>query len=51
MDKNGTLLPGALTGGGQVSGISVENGQVLLLIGSERVPLGSVVGVTASPAL
>jgi len=49
MDKNGNLLPGAVTGGGQVSGISLEDGQVMLQIGSERVPLASVVGVTAGP--
>lgn len=51
LDRNSSLLPGAVTGGGPVTGISVENGQVMLLIGSERVPLASVVGVTAGSSL
>jgi len=40
-----------VTGGGPVTGITVENGQIMLLIGTERVPLASVVGVTAGSRL
>lgn len=51
MDRNASVLPGAVTGGGPVTGITVENGQIMLLIGTERVPLASVVGVTAGSRL
>ena len=43
----GKALPGVITGGGQVTGINVENGQLLLLIGDARAPMSSVVGVMA----
>lgn len=46
-DTKGNVVAGILTGGGQVTGISVENGQLVLLVGQDRVPLASVVGVTA----
>lgn len=47
----GTAVRGAITGGGVVTGINVENGQLVLLLGEQRVPLTSVIGVTAAPAL
>ena len=47
LDQTGRAIPGATTGGGQVTGISMDNGQVMLLVGSERVPLASVVGIMA----
>lgn len=47
----GTAVPGAITGGGVVTGINVENGQLVLLLGEQRVPLTSVIGLTAAPAL
>ena len=47
LDQYGSAVPGASTGGGQVTGISMDNGQVMLLVGSERVPLTSVVAITA----
>ena len=46
-DAAGKALPGVITGSGQVTGINVENGQLLLLIGDARVPMSSVVGVMA----
>jgi len=49
MDSAGRTIPGAVTGGGQVTGISVEDGQLLLMLGDQRVPLSSVVGITAGP--
>ncbi len=49
MDANGRAIPGPVTGGGQVTGINVEGGQILLVIGDRRVPLSSVVGITAGP--
>jgi flagellar basal-body rod modification protein FlgD len=47
LDQTGRAVSGATTGGGQVTGISMDNGQVMLLVGSERVPLTSVVAITA----
>jgi flagellar basal-body rod modification protein FlgD len=47
LDQTGRAVPGATTGGGQVTGISMESGQVMLLVGTERVPLTSVVAITA----
>lgn len=49
-DAAGKLVPGIITGGGQVSGISVDDGQLMLLIGAARVPMSSVVGVMAAAA-
>ncbi|HSB73585.1 MAG TPA: flagellar hook capping FlgD N-terminal domain-containing protein [Candidatus Methylomirabilis sp.] len=45
-DSAGRAMPGVFTGGGQVTGISMENGQLVLLVGDQRVPLTSVVSVT-----
>jgi flagellar basal-body rod modification protein FlgD len=47
LDQTGRAVSSATTGGGQVTGISMDNGQVMLLVGSERVPLTSVVAITA----
>jgi flagellar basal-body rod modification protein FlgD len=47
LDQSGRAVSGAATGGGQVTGISMDSGQVMLLVGSERVPLTSVVAITA----
>lgn len=46
-DAAGKPLPGIITGGGPVSGLSVEDGRLLLLVGETRVPMSSVVGVMA----
>ncbi len=46
-DSAGQPLSGVITGAGQVTGMNVENGQLVLLVGGARVPLSSVVGVTA----
>ncbi len=46
-DANGQAISGAVTGGGQVTGLSLEGSQLVLLIGEQRVPLASVVGITA----
>jgi flagellar basal-body rod modification protein FlgD len=46
-DAAGRTLPGVFTGGGQVTGISVENGQLVLQVGTQRIPLTSVVSVMA----
>jgi flagellar basal-body rod modification protein FlgD len=47
LNQTGSAVSGVTTGGGQVTGISMDNGQVMLLVGSERVPLTSVVAITA----
>ncbi|HYL81158.1 MAG TPA: flagellar hook assembly protein FlgD [Candidatus Acidoferrum sp.] len=46
----GQTLPGGYTGIGRVTGINVENGQLVLQVGEQRIPLASVVGVLADPA-
>jgi flagellar basal-body rod modification protein FlgD len=46
-DGAGQPLSNVITGAGQVSGINMENGQLVLQIGNARVPLASVVGVMA----
>ena len=47
-DAGGRTLPGVYTGGGQVTGVAVEAGGLMLVINnSQRVPLSSVVAVTA----
>jgi flagellar basal-body rod modification protein FlgD len=48
VDAAGQAIPGVYTGGGSVSGISVENGQLILQVGAQRVPLTAVVGITAA---
>lgn len=50
VDAAGGLIPGVVTGGGQVTGLNVENGQLILLLGQERVPLSSVVSVLTAAA-
>jgi flagellar basal-body rod modification protein FlgD len=45
VNSAGQTLPGVTTGGGQVTGISVENGSLVLLLGEQRVPSSAVVGV------
>lgn len=47
----GQIVPGAYTGIGRVTGINVENGQLVLQVGAQRIPLASVVSVLADPAL
>jgi flagellar basal-body rod modification protein FlgD len=49
-DGAGRVVPGTITGGGQVTGINLENGQLVLLLGDQRVPLANVVGVAAGAA-
>lgn len=49
-DGAGRAMPGVFTGGGQVTGISMDNGQLVLLVGEQRVPLTSVVSVTGVTA-
>jgi flagellar basal-body rod modification protein FlgD len=51
LDAAGTAVQGAATGGGQVTGINLENGQAVLLLGTMRVPLTSVVGVRTGTTL
>ena len=50
-DTAGRTLPGVFTGGGQVTGVSMENGQLVLQVGAQRIPLTSVVSVMAGPTL
>jgi len=45
MDKNGIAIPGATTGGGLVTGIGLDSGQVMLVVGSQQIPVSSVVGI------
>jgi len=47
LDAAGQRLSGAYTGAGQVTAIQVENGQLLLQLGGQRVPLAAVTGVLA----
>jgi flagellar basal-body rod modification protein FlgD len=47
MDGSGRVSPGTITEAGQVTGINVENGQLVLMLGEHRVPLTNVVGVMA----
>ncbi len=47
LDGTGRPIPGVVTLEGQVTGISTESGQLVLLLGDLRVPLSSVVGITA----
>lgn len=51
LDGSGRVLPGAITGSGQVTGIAMERGQLVLLLGTERVPLSSVISVLAGTSL
>ncbi len=44
-DAKGQTLPGIYTGGGQVTGISVEGNTLMLVVGNQRVPLSAVAGV------
>ncbi len=44
-DTKGQAVPGAYTGGGQVTGISVEGNTLRLVIGNQRVPLTAVASV------
>jgi flagellar basal-body rod modification protein FlgD len=50
-DATGRAISGVYTGGGQVTGINVEGGTVVLMLGNQRVPLTSVVNVMAGTAL
>ncbi|HTX55334.1 MAG TPA: flagellar hook capping FlgD N-terminal domain-containing protein [Candidatus Baltobacteraceae bacterium] len=43
--STGTAVAGATTGGGKVSGVSVDGGILTLVIGTQHVPLTSLVGV------
>jgi flagellar basal-body rod modification protein FlgD len=47
VDGTGRVIPGTITGAGQVTGINVEDGQVVLMVGDQRVPWSNVVGVVA----
>jgi len=47
VDPSGQTISGIVTGGGQVTGITVDNGQTMLVIGQTQVPLSAVVGVSA----
>ncbi len=47
LDGTGRSIPGAVTLERQVTGISVEGSQLVLSLGDVRVPLSSVVGITA----
>jgi flagellar basal-body rod modification protein FlgD len=51
VDASGRLLAGVSTGSGRVSGFNVEQGELVLLVGDQRVPLGAVVGVLEGGAL
>jgi flagellar basal-body rod modification protein FlgD len=51
VDAGGRLLSGASTGMGRVSGFNVEQGELVLLVGDQRVPLSSVVGVMEGGSL
>jgi flagellar basal-body rod modification protein FlgD len=42
-DAAGNAVPGVYTGSGQVTGISMDAGRLVLLLGNQRVPLTSVV--------
>ncbi len=44
-DAAGRTLPNVATGSGPVTGIAVEGGVLMLVIGNQRVPLSSLVGV------
>ncbi|MFB3816386.1 MAG: flagellar hook assembly protein FlgD [Candidatus Methylomirabilales bacterium] len=43
----GQVLPGVVTGGGTVTGLNVEDGRLILLLGDERVALSDVVAVVS----
>ncbi len=44
-DASGQVLPGVVTGTGAVTGIAVDGGVLMLMLGNQRVPLSSLVGV------
>ena len=47
MDSAGNVLSGVYTGTGSVTGITNNWGALMLQVGSQSVPLSSVVGVLA----
>jgi len=48
VDGRGEILPGVVTGAGTVTGLNVEQGRLILLLGEERVPLSEVVSVVSA---
>jgi flagellar basal-body rod modification protein FlgD len=47
VDATGRMIPGVYTAAGRVSGVSLENGQLVLQVGMQRIPLSAVVSILA----